>query len=73
MREEEKESGKRWEESYRRDSWEKINAEVPKESKRKKERKTKCSQGKGRGKNKAGMVHLNTLQRTGLPVHNIRD
>lgn len=34
----EEESGKRWEESYRRDSWEKINAEVPRESKRKKER-----------------------------------
>lgn len=38
IEEEEKESGKRWEESYRRDSWGKINAEVPRESKRKKER-----------------------------------
>lgn len=37
MREEE-ESRRRWEESYRRDSWEKINAEVPRESKMKKKR-----------------------------------
>lgn len=36
--EEEEDSGKRWEESYRRDSWEKINAEVPRESKRKEKR-----------------------------------
>lgn len=36
--EEEKEIGKRWEESYRRDSCEKINAEVPRESKMKKKR-----------------------------------
>jgi len=33
----------------------------------KRERKTKCSQGKGRGKNKeAGMTHLNTIQRTAV-------
>lgn len=41
MREEKRrkeKSGKRWEESYRMDSWEKINAEVPRESKTRKKR-----------------------------------
>lgn len=51
MREEKEERERRWEESYRRDSWEKINAEVPSESERKKKREeNKVQSGKGRGK-----------------------
>lgn len=50
VREEDREEWKEVGESYRRDSWEKINAEAPKESKgRKSKWKTKCSQGKERG------------------------
>lgn len=50
VREEDREEWKEVGESYRRDSWEKINAEAPKESKgRKSKWKTKCSQGKESG------------------------
>lgn len=53
MREEE--SGKKWEESYRRHSWEKINAEVPRENKRKKERgKQSAVRVRTEGKTKQG-------------------
>lgn len=72
IEEEEKESGKRWEVLQKGFLGEDKCRSPKGKQKEERERKTKCSQGKDRRKNKAGIIHLNTIQRTGFPLHEIR-